>query len=145
LSNIFDLLRIVVSETPGRIEDVEDALQRFPAVREDAATGKWTNWHRGDDQVNAPAFLEITRAVKQKPLALKGDENPPNRSRGQVAGPAGNFSKKKGNCRPDLRPFLNGVVGALFSEPGKSCAHLRANNGSTAKGASSPCALGNLN
>ena len=62
----FYLAVIEAEETPDRLSDAEQALERFLEVRKAAATGKWQNWYRGDKKVNVPEFLEKTKAAKKK-------------------------------------------------------------------------------
>jgi hypothetical protein len=62
----FYLALIKTSDDPSRLDDAESALERFLAVRENAATGKWEGWYRGDTKVNVPAFLRATQAARAK-------------------------------------------------------------------------------
>lgn len=43
------------------LRSAAEELQQLIRVREPAATGKWTNWYRGDKKENLPLLLEKTR------------------------------------------------------------------------------------
>ena len=61
----FYLALIQTPDDPKHLADAEAALERFLTVREDAATGKWTGWYRGDKKVNVPEFVKKTRTARQ--------------------------------------------------------------------------------
>jgi hypothetical protein len=62
----FYLALIQAAEDPRTLADAEAALERFLTVRENAATGKWDGWYRGDKKVNVPAFLRATQAARKR-------------------------------------------------------------------------------
>jgi hypothetical protein len=62
----FYLALIRASDDPGQWAQAEAALQRFLAVRENAAKGKWAGWYRGDKKVNVPALLNTTRLARAR-------------------------------------------------------------------------------
>jgi len=64
----FYLAVIEAADNPERLDDAEDALESFLDIRRTAATGKWTNWYRGDNKVNVPALLEKTREARRRSL-----------------------------------------------------------------------------
>jgi hypothetical protein len=62
----FYLAVIEAEQKPGRLNDAEDALERFLSVRQAAAAGNWSGWYRGDKKVNVPGLLELTKAARRK-------------------------------------------------------------------------------
>jgi hypothetical protein len=62
----FYLALIRAADDPSHLADAQTALQRFLAVRENVAQGKWAGWYRGDKKVNVPALLKATQAARAK-------------------------------------------------------------------------------
>ena len=65
----FYLALIESGDDRQHLTKAEAALERFLAVRQASATGKWINWYRGDKKVNVKALLELTRKARRKQSA----------------------------------------------------------------------------
>ena len=49
---------------PGAKENAVLALQKLLEARQVLELGQWKAWHRGDQKINIPLLLEMTKAWK---------------------------------------------------------------------------------